>query len=795
MEKIKNIVSAVMQNKKKIIFGLLAVLLLFYIFCLPSQLFKEPVSLVINSREGKLLGARIANDGQWRFPYNPEVPEKFEKCILTFEDKRFHSHLGIDPRAMARALKLNIKNKDVVSGGSTISMQTIRLARKGKSRTIFEKIIEMILATRLEIRYSKKEILSLYASYAPFGGNVVGLDAAAWKYYGRPSAQLTWAEMATLAVLPNSPSLIHPSKNRTILEKKRNFLLLKLKEQGHISKEEYSLSLLEPLPEKPKALPNLAPHLIDRFLVDTKYLNTQKIIQTTVKHRLQEQVNQQVMIYGNQLVRNGISNAGVLVLDVHTNEVLAYCGNTPKMTASRDNAVDMIRAERSTGSVLKPFLYAFSLDNGLIMQNSFLKDIPSNYAGFAPKNYERNYEGVVKASDALSRSLNVPMVRLLHDYGQSKYYDKMKSIGMKTLRKDARHYGLSLILGGAETSLWDISGMYAGLVRSVDDFNQNRLYRSKTFDEPKILLDTNRSVSFNQKSNPISAAAAFYTLEAMNEVKRPGTYAAWQNFANSRKIAWKTGTSFGNRDAWAIGCTQDYVVAVWVGNADGEGRPDMTGTFTASPLLFQIYNLLPPSKNWFQKPENNMEKIEICEHTGYLAGPNCPKIIKEFCTLGARSGTACPYCSHVHTDQVGKQRVNADCYATVDMVSQKVFSLPPTEEFYYSKINPYYQKLPDLMPSCVEEINSKAMEMIYPKLKSSIYVPIDLDGSLGKAIFQLSHRNPESLVYWHLDDEFIGSTTDIHEMELSPSEGEHTLVIVDELGERLVRKFKVLSRK
>lgn len=784
-------------NKKYIkpsIWTAAVLLLMGFVFCLPQELFREPVSLVINSREGKLLGARIAKDGQWRFPQNEVVPEKFKTCIMAFEDKRFDSHIGIDFLALGRAIKLNFTKNDVVSGGSTLTMQTIRLSRKGQERSYFEKVIEMILALRLELKYTKAEILSYYTSYAPFGGNVVGLDAASWKYYARPSSQLTWSETATLAVLPNSPALIHPGRNRIILEKKRNFLLKKLQTQGTITQEEYQLALLEPLPDRPRALPNITPHLIDRYLMDTEYLNTKKQINTTIDFHLQEKVNREVLQYAMQLTRNGISNAGVMIMDVHTNEVLVYCGNTPKMEGSRDNSVDMITAKRSTGSIIKPFLYAFSLEEGKIMNESLLDDVPSNYAGFTPKNHDRSYEGVVKASDALSRSLNVPMVKLLHDYGQARFYKKIKTIGMNTLDKDAKHYGLSLILGGAETSIWDISAMYSGMVRSVEDYNAHGAYRTKCFDTPYLIQDTSRKVTFESQVNPISAASAFYTLEAMNEVKRPGIEAAWQNFASSRKIAWKTGTSFGNRDAWAVGCTSDYVVAVWVGNADGEGRPDMTGTFTASPLLFRVFNLLPTSKSWFQMPQTNMEKVDLCASSGYLAGKNCPKVVAKYCGKNARYGKVCNYCTTIHTDSEGKHQVHADCYSPHDMLSKNVFVLSPTEEYFYSKSHPDYQKLPEFLPSCETQVDSKAMDFLYPKLKSNIYIPITLDGNKGRTIFEVNHRNPETLIYWHLDEEFLGTTSNIHQMELNPSIGEHTIVLVDELGERMVRKFKIIGK-
>jgi penicillin-binding protein 1C len=762
-----------------------------FMFCLPNPLFNDPVSLVVNSREGKLLGARIAKDGQWRFPENPKISPKFETCITTFEDKRFTNHFGVDFLALVRAVKLNFQKGTKASGASTITMQTIRLARKGKRRTYFEKITEIILALRLEIRCTKSEILSLYCSYAPFGGNVVGLDAAAWKYFGRPPLLLTWAENATLAVLPNSPSLIHLSKNRLLLKKKRDFLLRKLMQAKLITAQEYQLSLLETLPAEPKALPNITPHLLDRFFLSNSQKAPTKQFTTTIDFNLQEKVNNEIRLYGQQLVRNGVCNAGIIVLDVTTNHVLAYAGNTPPTIGSRDNAVDMVKAMRSTGSILKPFLYAFALEEGEILPNSVLQDVPSNYAGFAPKNYERSYEGVVKASDALARSLNVPMVKLLSDYGQARFYNQLRQIGMSSLTNKASHYGLSLILGGAETSLWDISAMYSGLVRSVQDFNTQRYYRKNTFETPQLILDTSKTYTFNQKNNIISASSAFFTLDAMNEVKRPGVEASWQSFISTRKIAWKTGTSYGNRDAWAIGCTQKYVVAVWVGNSDGEGRPEMTGTNTASPLLFHIFNLLPKSQSWFSSPKQDLEKIEICSQSGFLASTNCPKTTTTQAPKYARKGVMCPYCRIIHLDNEGKNQVNSNCYSPLEMQSKKVFALPPTESYYYTRINPYYQNLPEFLIECQSESETSAMHLVYPKLKSNIYLPITLEGSLNKAIFQLNHQNPSALVYWHLDEEFIGTTTNIHEMSLSPNNGEHTLTLVDEYGERLIRKFKV----
>ena len=253
---------------KKILLGVLLILFIWFCFCLPSQLFGVPTSYVLEDKDGHLLNASIAEDGQWRFPYNENVPDKFSKCITTFEDKRFFYHPGVDPVAISRALVQNIQSKGVVSGGSTLTMQVIRLSRDAKSRNVFNKIIESILAVRLECTNRKKTILALYASNAPFGSNVVGLDAASWRYFGRGPSELSWGEMAALAVLPNAPSLVHPGKNQAELLRKRNFLLDKLIAANIIDTTTAELAKLEPLPGKPKPLPQLAPHLLDRFKRD-----------------------------------------------------------------------------------------------------------------------------------------------------------------------------------------------------------------------------------------------------------------------------------------------------------------------------------------------------------------------------------------------------------------------------------------------------------------------------------------------------------------------------------------------
>jgi penicillin-binding protein 1C len=380
---------------------MMVLLLSGYWFCLPSVLFEEPCSTVLESSDGTLLSASIAEDGQWRFPAGDTVPEKFKEALILFEDKRFRSHPGVDLLSMGRALRQNIKAGRVVSGGSTLSMQVIRLSRKGKPRSLFQKGIELVLATRLELRYSKEEVLSLYAAHAPFGGNVVGLEAACWRYFGVDPENLSWAEAALLAVLPNSPSLIHPGKNRTLLKTKRDRLLDKLCEAGKIDAFTCSLSKEEPVPEQPHALPRMARHLLTRM---SKEGFARQKIASTVDLHLQQRVEQIIQDHHERLKVNQIFNAAAIVLEVETGNVLAYAGNVESGHGDHGNDVDIISSPRSTGSILKPFLYAAMLHEGKILPRALLPDVPVMINGFAPKNFSREYDGAVPADKALIRS-------------------------------------------------------------------------------------------------------------------------------------------------------------------------------------------------------------------------------------------------------------------------------------------------------------------------------------------------------------------------------------------------------
>ena len=690
------------------------ILLLAWFFCLPRELFKGvSYSTVVESAEGELLGARIAADEQWRFPPSDSVPKRYATALVQFEDRSFWWHPGVNPAALLRAAIDNARSGHVVSGGSTLTMQVIRLSRR-RERTLWQKCIEAVQATRLELRCSKREILALYAAHAPYGGNVVGLEAAAWRYFGRPSSELSWAEAATLAVLPNAPATLHLSRGREQLLEKRNRLLLRLLEHEDIDRDTYEASLEEPLPDAPLPLPMLAPHYLEHCPGGLR-------TRTSLRLWLQKAVSAAVDRRSDELAQEGIADMAAIVMDNATGEVVAYVGNASVGRERPGVQVDVAASPRSTGSILKPFLYAACLQEGVILPHTLLPDIPVNLGGFAPQNFDRQFYGAVPASEALARSLNVPSVFLLRDYGVPKFHALLQEAGLTTLQKEASHYGLSLILGGGEARLDQITAAYSAFARGV---------------------------------GPVSSALArWYTFEALKEVNRPDEL-DWRLIRSVRKAAWKTGTSYGFRDAWAVGMTPEYTIGVWAGNARGQGVPGLTGARTAGPVLFDILNLLPASNAWFEMPDHVGHDgvwAGVCPLSGHLAGPDCPESEDLLIPLAGLETEPCPY--HRNGD----------------------FVLTPSLEWFYKPHHPEYT-------GSTRRQSDQVVEFIYPASGSTLYIPRQMSGEREGIVFRAAHHQADATLWWHLDQVYVGETRFMHELRLLPDTGKHTLTVVDSEG-------------
>ena len=762
---------------RKVIFILITILVIAYIFCLPRQLFHVPYSTVVTDRNGELLGARIASDGQWRFPPRNTTPEKIKQCLITFEDRHFYHHWGVNPVSTGRAAYQNLKNKRIVSGGSTLTMQTIRLARN-KSRTFGEKFIEMILATRLEFRASKEKILSMYVSHAPFGGNVVGLDAAAWRYFGHSAEELSWAEAAMLAVLPNAPAMIHLSKSRQSLLNKRNRLLKQLYGRKIIDSSTYELAISEPLPDEPHPLPQIAPHLVSRFYQE----RNGKYSVSTIDRGIQTQIENAAERWSNEFNRSDIRNLAILVIDIQTNQVVAYCGNVNFKRKQSGNQVDVIQAPRSTGSILKPFLYYAMLQEGSLLPHTLLPDIPININGFTPQNFSLQFEGAVPASEALARSLNIPAVTMLQKYGAPKFHTFLRQIGLKTINRPASHYGLSLILGGAEATLWDVTNTYAYMGRSLLQLPQT---------ECSLLLsdsENSEAVTSAKTTDIFQPGAVWQTFNALTEVNRPEEI-DWKSIPSMHPIAWKTGTSHGFRDAWAVGVTPHYAIGVWVGNATGEGKPGLVGARTAGPVLFDIFSLLPPTQ-WFKRPGNVFVKTEVCRKSGHLKGRFCEETDTLLILPAGLKTEACPYHHLITLSADETHRIYENCANLEPTIQKSWFTLPPVWEWYYRQHHPEYSPLPPFKPGCGEDA-LQPMQFIYPPMNARIVLPKQMDGSPGYMTAELAHGNPATTIFWHLDNTYLTQTQDFHKISLQPTPRKHSLTAVDSAGNTVTTTFYI----
>ena len=772
-------------SKRKLLIGIGLLIFALWWFCLPRVMFNDPISCVVNSQEGKLLGARIADDGQWRFPAAEKVPDKFEQAILHFEDEFYYWHPGFNPVSIAKAFYSNLYSS-TKRGGSTITQQVIRLSRKNKKRSYTEKMIELFQATRLEFRLSKKEILKHYIAYAPFGGNVVGLEAASWRYFGIPSERLTWGQSAALAVLPNSPSIIYPGKNDKQFLNKRNSLLKKLFLEQIIDKETYQLSLLEDLPGQPKPLPNEANHFTD-FICQQ---NQNEVLASSVQHDLQKKAISITNKHYKDLQKNNIYNLSLIVVENKTRKVLTYVGNTTN-AKSPFRYVDMAQAKRSTGSTLKPFLYASSLEKNQILPTSLLEDVPVSFNGYRPKNFNEKFHGLVPAHQALSRSLNVPFVNVLQEYGLSFFYDDLRQLGLHQINKGADHYGLTLILGGAEVSLWELTQAFVNFKEIYSTYVNN----SSQYQVDEIQkLET--SVNMGQQDKGYKyipsnwhASSVYFALKAMTELERPEEINLDAVIGNEQQVAWKTGTSYGFKDAWSIGMNNDFTVGVWVGNADAEGRPGLTGITAAAPIMFDMFKSLPESKDWLVPPFDDVKQVDLCSFSGLLKNKACYSTEKKWIPSHYKAYEQCHYHIEINVDETETYQVNNNCYPISKIKTKSFVKLSPIEKYFTQSIG--FKTPPLLHPACSDtDQDLRLMEFIYPRKNERILLPKSFNENNEEVVLKLAHsKNTE--VHWYIDNRYLVTTTELHETSIYLQPGSYQISVVDKDGNVLNRNVVV----
>lgn len=777
---LKNILKNRFLNKKNILIFLFFLTILYFSIPLPNPLFPPDYSTVVLDEEGKILRVFLNSNQQWCLPPSPNliVPQKLKKAVLCFEDNHFYHHPGVNPFSLLRALYQNISSGDIISGASTITMQVARLM-KPKKRTYFNKIMEILQAVKIELNYSKEKILQLYLNHAPYGENIIGYQAASLRYFRKMPDQLTWAEAATLAVLPNKPGLISPLTNRQQLRAKRDHMLKKLLDKSIITEEDYRLALLEEVPDISKPFPMFAPHLA-QFLKDREQEKC-GIIRTTIKREIQQHTEELVKRQLDYLNRLGIHNGATLVVETKSGKVRAYVGSQDFFDEASQGQVDGVRAPRSSGSLLKPFLYALSMDEGIILPQTMIKDVPTFYGAFSPNNANEKFNGMVSAKEALVRSLNVPGVRLLYTYGLYQFYSFLKSAEITTLFRTADDYGLPLIIGGAEVTLWDMAVLFRGLA------NGGKFRRLQILKDSEGLEGNSTSISL------ISPGACYLTLNMLRELRRPGSEYYWQQYQNQWPLAWKTGTSYGQRDAWAVGVSPQWTIAVWIGNFDGEGNANLAGASCAGPLLFDIFNSLPkdPKQSWFEKPVEDLTYLELCLDTGFLAGDHCEKRIFVEAPQHMKPLKICPYHQSIYVNKNETYQVCSLCWQPGDYKRIRCLIYPPDVIQYLRGRGQIISSVPPHNADCLGQSETIPLQILYPQNNARLWIPRDFDGDWQKITMRVAHRERSRLLFWYLDDRFIGKSKDRHVKAAELTRGWHTLEVVDEVGNRDRKRFYV----
>lgn len=730
-----------------------------FIYCkFDIQNMKEDIenrySQVVVDNRGKIIGAYLNQDEQWQVKGDGKIPSRLELAVLTFEDREFYNHNGINYLAILRAIKTNIFQKKRI-GASTITMQVAKLY-KNRNRNYINKVLEIIEAKKIENNIGKEEILKLYLNNAPYGGNIIGYRTASLLYFKKEPVNLTWAEGALLAILPNSPGMMNVEKNRETLLKKRNTLLKTMYDTNIISQSQYKLSLNERLPDKRYYFDLLAPHLTRRLKDE---YSKEKIINSTIDSEIQKKVDKIVKNYSELIQNKGIKNAAAIVIDNYNGEVKAYIGSQDFYDFEKNGQVDGIISFRSTGSVLKPFLYALSIDDGLIAPQSKLLDIPLYFSNFSPQNANKKYTGLIEAQEALKRSLNIPFVNLLNEYGQDRFFYFLKSVSNFN-DNDFSRYGLSLILGTKEMSIENIAQLYYGLA-NYGNFKNIKYIKND-------LEEKNRQL--------ITRGAAYLTINDLSKVQRYGI----QNLYTGRdNISWKTGTSYGQRDGWAAGISPKWTVVVWCGNFTGEGNANISGIRTAGVLLFNIFKSLPKDNSIFIKPENDIKKIKIDNQTGYRVKYDVPTREIDY-PKDAKPLKLSPYYKKIFVNEDGRliDSRNKNFYKS----TEKIIVSYPVELFNYlvkENMN-------------IFNISEKTIKFIYPLNGLKIKVPRDFDGK-KKVIVKISNPNNYN-IFWYLNGEYIGQGLDT-ERSFSFLPGEQIIGIIGENGETSQIKFEVTERK
>ena len=745
-----------------------------------------PYSTIITARNGQILHAFLSRDDKWRmYAELPEITPTLRDAILFKEDKYFRYHIGFNPVAMLRAAGRNLLTGRRTSGASTITMQTVRLLEP-RPRTYVSKLIELFRAVQLEVHYSKDEILQLYLNLIPYGGNIEGLKSASLLYFGKPPILLSLAELTTLTIIPNRPSSLRLGPQNALVVQERNRWLARFGRARLFNDATIADAMAEPLTAYRRKAPQLAPHLSRRLRAENP---NAAIVQSTLDPAIQATTERLVQNYANRLVAQNIHNSAVLVVDNQTQNVVAYVGSSDFTNTFDGGQVDGVRAVRSPGSALKPLLYGLAFDAGIITPKTKLNDVPTNFGGYEPDNYDRRFNGPVTAEFALANSLNIPAVGLLKEIGTPVLVETLRKAGFSTVRKQAKELGLSMILGGCGVTLEEMTRLYAGLANGGSIMPLGFVIPTKeesSIKQAKPALTEDSSFVGMTNERLLSPEAAYLVTQTLTQITRPDLPNNFDNSYHLPRIAWKTGTSYGRRDAWSIGYNQRYTIGVWVGNFSGVGVAELSGANTATPLLFQLFNALDYNSpnSWFHKPGGNLSMRLICSETGDVPGEFCTNPITDYYIMGVSRYRRCQHRKAVFTNVAGTISYCAQCRPDSGSVRRSYPNLLPEVVAFYQSRHIPFEVVPPHNPACERVFGSASMSNAGPLITSLNEGSEYFINPTQAADLELSCQaaNDVQTVFWYLNDKLYRKARPTEAVFFKPRPGALKISCADDRG-------------
>lgn len=774
--------SAFSRIKKRTFLLILSPFLLFLLldFAFPFKV-NPSYSTLISAADGTVLHAFLNQEDKWRlFTELEEITPTLRQTILQKEDKYFYYHFGINPIALGKAFFQNVTTGKRISGASTITMQVVRLLEPRK-RTYASKLIEMWRALQLELHYSKDEILQLYLNLIPYGSNIEGMKSASMLYFGKPPQLLSLAEITTLTIIPNRPSSLRLGRKNAYITQERNKWLRRLGQVKLFDKQVIEDAINEPLNAYRREAPKAAPHLALRLKKENKGV---PIIRTTLVSNRQAQAEQMTRNYVNRLRGLNIHNAAVIVVNNQTMNVEAYVGSADFNNPYDGGQVDGIRAVRSPGSTLKPLLYAVAFDKGLITPKSAVNDVLTNFGGFEPENFDRRFNGKVTVEFALANSLNIPAVKVLQTMTPSVLIEYLKKADFQTVKKQSKDLGLSMILGGCGVTLEELTRLFAAFA------NDGRLQGLHYIADYKSVGSSFRITNPKQrKPDPfISPESAFLITNILTQITRPDLPNNFDNTYHLPRIAWKTGTSYGKKDAWSIGYNKHFTVGVWIGNFSGLGIPELNGANIATPLLFDIFNALDYNSptGWF-KPAADLTQRKVCAESGDVPSDFCTHQILDYAIMGISPTRKCQHLKWVFTDPAAQVSYCTECLPDSGYLRKLYPNLAP-ELIAYNELNRIpYQRLPPHNPACTRVLEVGAPIITSPNDGSEYF----LEGQQLQLACQAANDVRE--VYWYVNDQLLQKANPQTPLFFTPPLGKVKISCSDDKGRNTDIRINVIA--